>query len=124
MDVLNLLAIYVATGVTWIWRICGFIALGLGAWAVVDTLMRPAQYFPAAGKRSKGFWIGINAAGLAAVLMMGFSSMFGLIAVTANAVYLTDVRPALQLLAPVNVRSRTRVVRNNNNPDDSFGWRR
>ena len=123
MNALNLVAYYVALGVSWIWTACGVMAALLGAWALVDTLMRPAQYFPAAGKRSKGFWLGVNAIGLAVVLVTGFASMLGLLGVVANAVYLADVRPALAVLTPVKVRSRMRVVRDEG-PEDRYGWRR
>ena len=123
MDVLNLVAYYLALGVTWTWRLSGVVAVGLGAWALVDALLRPAGLFPAAGKRSKGFWIGVNAIGVAVVLVTGFASMLGLLGVVVNAVYLADVRPALRALAPVKVRSRMRVVRDDG-PDDRYGWRR
>ena len=123
MIVLNLIAYYTALGVSWIWLACGVIAVLLGVWALIDALSRPAEHYVAAGRRSKGFWIGVNAVGLAVVLITGFASMLGLLGVIANAVYLADVRPALQLLAPVKVRSQMRVVRGDR-PDEQRGWRR
>ncbi|WP_454924882.1 DUF2516 family protein [Actinomyces gerencseriae] len=99
---------YLALAVTWIWRLAQVVAVVLGAWALVSTLRRPDQHFVAADKRTKGFWLAVNAAGLLVVVLMGMSSMFGLLGVVANAVYLADVRPALDYYKPVRVRVRIR----------------
>lgn len=99
---------YLALAVTWIWRLAQVVAVVLGAWALVSTLRRPDQHFVAADKRTKGFWLAVNAAGLLVVVLMGMSSMFGLLGVVANAVYLADVRPALDYYRPVRVRVRIR----------------
>lgn len=99
---------YLALAVTWIWRLAQVVAVVLGAWALVSTLRRPDQHFVAADKRTKGFWLAVNAAGLLVVVLMGMSSMFGLLGVVANAVYLADVRPALNYYRPVRVRVRIR----------------
>ena len=99
----------------------------MAVWAFLDTLRRPAEHFAAADKRSKGFWLGVNAFGLAvflfylypliqtlrALLTLGVAASGGfgmlmLLAVVANAVYLADVRPALNYYKPVQVRSRIR----------------
>ncbi|WP_147681021.1 DUF2516 family protein [Actinomyces ruminicola] len=108
MDILVLLAYYLAQAVFWIWRLAQLTAVVLGAWALIDTLTHDAAHFVAAGKRTKGFWVGVNAAGIVVVLLMGASSMVGLLGVVANAVYLADVRPALRYYAPVRVRSSIR----------------
>ena len=105
MTALILTAYYLAVAVRWTWILAGFCAIGLGAWALIDTLRRPAQNFIAA---DKGFWLAVNAAGLLVVVLMGMSSMFGLLGVVANAVYLADVRPALNYYRPVRVRVRIR----------------
>ena len=99
---------YLALAVTWIWRLAQVVAVVLGAWALVSTLRRPDQHFVAADKRTKGFWLAVNAAGLLVVVLMGMSSMFGLLGVVANAVYLADVRPALNYYKPVRMRVRIR----------------
>lgn len=99
---------YLALAVTWIWRLAQVVAVVLGAWALVSTLRRPDQHFVAADKRTKGFWLAVNAAGLLVVVLIGMSSMFGLLGVVANAVYLADVRPALDYYKPVRVRVRIR----------------
>ena len=102
---------YLALAVTWIWRLAQVVAVVLGAWALVSTLRRPDQHFVAADKRTKGFWLAVNAAGLLVVVLMGMSSMFGLLGVVANAVYLADVRPALNYYRPVRMRVRVRIRR-------------
>ncbi len=81
------------------------VAFGLEAYALVDALRHGSQAYPAAGKRTKAFWVAI----LAVAAAIGFISLpFGgaprynvlgflsLIAIVAAAVYLTDVRPAVQ----------------------------
>ncbi|WP_136193973.1 DUF2516 family protein [Actinomyces procaprae] len=108
MEILGLVAYYLALAVGLIWRLAQLTAVVLGAWALIDTLTRDASHFIAAGKRTKGFWVGVNAAGIVVVLLMGASSMVGLLGVVANAVYLADVRPALRYYAPVRVRSSIR----------------
>ncbi|PHP53020.1 DUF2516 family protein [Actinomyces ruminis] len=112
MDILVLIASYLAQAVSWIWRAAQFTAVGLGIWALIDTLTHDPSHFIAAGKRTKGFWLGANAAGVAVVLLMGATSMLGLLGVVANAVYLADVRPALRYYAPVRVRSSIRFPGN------------
>lgn len=120
MTALYVTAGYVSLAVYWAWRLAQLIAVGLGVWALVDSLRHPAQYYLASGKRTKGFWVGVNAAGLAVAALMGWASMLGLLGVAANAVYLADVRPALQYLHPVRVRSQIRRPGDNG----TSGWRR
>ncbi|WP_366180966.1 DUF2516 family protein [Actinomyces timonensis] len=84
------------------------VGLGMGLWAILDACGYRPDHYVAAGKRSKAFWMGVNAAGFAVVLLMGGMSMFGLLGMVANAVYLADVRPALQVYRPIRVRSRIR----------------
>ncbi|WP_244671525.1 DUF2516 family protein [Actinomyces succiniciruminis] len=108
MHILGLVAYYLSLAVGLIWRLAQLTAVGLGVWAFIDTLTHDPSHFIAAGKRTKGFWLGVNAAGVAVVLLMGPTSMLGLLGVVANAVYLADVRPALQYYSPVRVRSSIR----------------
>lgn len=107
MSALAVVAAYVVQVVYWTWIVFQGAAVLMGVWALVDCLTRDPQHFLAAGKRTKGFWLGVNAAGLAVVLVLSVSSL-GLLAVVANAVYLADVRPALAFYKPVRVRSRVR----------------
>ncbi|UJP41488.1 DUF2516 family protein [Cellulomonas palmilytica] len=72
----------------------------LCVWALVDLLRRPASAFPAAGKRTKNFWLLIvGAATFLAFLGMPplqIMPMFvGLLCAVAAIVYLVDVKPAV-----------------------------
>lgn len=77
--------------------VLGIAAFAMEVFALVDALRRRPQAFVAAGKRTKGFWTAILvvAALLGFVVMLNPLGIFGLIAVVAAAVYLADVRPAL-----------------------------
>lgn len=120
MHTLGFVAYYLSLAVGLIWRLAQFTAVGLGVWAIIDTLTHDPSHFIAAGKRTKGFWLGVNAVGVAVVLLMGATSMLGLLGVVANAVYLADVRPALRYYSPVRVRS---TIRFPGNGRDSRGGR-
>jgi hypothetical protein len=72
-------------------------ALALTVWAFVDSLIRPAAGFVAAGKLTKPGWAVIT--GLAAVIIFlskNPMTFLGLPAVIAAVVYLVDVRPAVR----------------------------
>ena len=74
-----------------------FISLVMGVWALIDSLMRPAEHYAAAGKNTKRFWNLVNAVGTVVVGLLGAASMFGLLGVVASAVYLVDVRPGMRI---------------------------
>nr|WP_297991304.1 DUF2516 family protein [uncultured Actinomyces sp.] len=109
MSVLYAVSFFLSEAVRWSWIAAQAVSIVMGIWALVDSLMRPAEYYAAAGKSTKRFWNVVNAAGTAVVGLLGAASMFGLLGVVASAVYLVDVRPALQALAPVKVRSSIRI---------------
>ncbi|WP_268535531.1 DUF2516 family protein [Cellulomonas sp. CW35] len=71
----------------------------LCVWALVDLLRRPASAFPAAGKRTKNFWLVIVgvATFLAFLAMPPLQLMpfLGLLSAVAAIVYLVDVKPAV-----------------------------
>ncbi len=121
MTTLALIAYYSRWMFVWTYQAAQIGAVVLGVWALVDSLIRPANLFVAADKRTKGFWIAVNAAGVAVAGLMGWQSMFGLLGFVANGVYLADVRPALIALSPVRVRSRIRRPGDHGGP---FGGRR
>lgn len=108
MNVLATLAMYTQLLVHWAYLALQWAAILVGVLAFIDVIRRPAEHFVAAGKRTKGFWLGVNAAGFLVVLLLGAGSMLGLLGFVANAVYLADVRPALDYYKPVRVRSRVR----------------
>ena len=101
-------ASYLSHAVMWIWHVAQLCAVGLGVWALIDTVRRSDQHFIAADKRTKRFWLAVNAVGVLVVAFSGLTSFFGLLGVVANAVYLADVRPALNYYRPVRVRVRIR----------------
>ena len=109
VSVLLQVAVFLAAAVKWTWLAAQVVAILMGVWALIDSLMRPAEYYAAAGKSTKRFWNVVNAVGTAVVGLLGAASMLGLLGVVASAVYLVDVRPALQALAPVRVRSSIRI---------------
>ncbi|MBF0697944.1 MULTISPECIES: DUF2516 family protein [Actinomyces] len=109
MSVLYTIAVVLQEAVVWAWRLAQVAGLVMGVWALIDSALRSPSHYVAAGKRTKGFWLGVNAAGLGVVALMGAASMLGLLGVVANAVYLADVRPALRYYAPVRVRSSIRI---------------
>ncbi|AYD90744.1 DUF2516 family protein [Actinomyces sp. 2119] len=102
-------AIYLDQAVLWAWRLSQLVAVLLGVWALIDALMRDSSHFVAAGKRTKGFWVGLTAAGTVLAYFTAPTSLLGLLGVVASAVYLADVRPALRLYTPVRVRSSIRI---------------
>ncbi len=71
----------------------------LCVWALVDLLRRPASAFPAAGKRTKNFWLAI--VGVAtffaflALPPLQLLPFLGLLSAVAAIVYLVDVKPAV-----------------------------
>ena len=123
MSVLYAVSFFLSEAVRWSWIAAQFISLVMGVWALIDSLMRPAEHYAAAGKNTKRFWNLVNAVAavvgtflayeaVLAVYVAGVStgmSFIGLLTVVASAVYLVDVRPALQALAPVRVRSSIRI---------------
>ncbi|PRY11123.1 uncharacterized protein DUF2516 [Kineococcus rhizosphaerae] len=77
----------------------GVLAFGLGVWALVDCLRRPAAAFVAAGKRTKTFWLVVVAVATAiGFISLPFANLglLGILAVVGAAVYLADVRPAVR----------------------------
>jgi hypothetical protein len=73
-----------------------YAALALTAWAFVDSLIRPAAGFVAAGKLTKPAWAAITGVSIAVIWYLGPMSFLGLPAIIAAVVYLVDVRPAVR----------------------------
>jgi hypothetical protein len=71
-------------------------AVAVEVFALVDAARHRPDAYPAAGKRTKVFWVAI----LAVATLVGFVSsplgMLGILAFVGAAVYLADVRPALR----------------------------
>lgn len=88
-----------------IYFLLALVALGLEVWAFFDCLRHKANAFEAVSKRTKTFWLALTGGALAIGLLsivgggggfFGPLGLFGLAAVTAAAVYLADVRPAVK----------------------------
>jgi hypothetical protein len=80
-----------------IYLVVFYATLALAVWAFVDSLIRPAAGFVAAGKLSKPGWMAITGIALLVLLWMRNPlSFLGLPAVIASVVYLVDVRPAVK----------------------------
>jgi hypothetical protein len=71
-------------------------ALGLGGWAVVDALVRPAPAYVAAGKLTKPAWAAITGVAVLLLLVSRPLGFLWLPALVAAIVYLVDVRPAVR----------------------------
>jgi Protein of unknown function (DUF2516) len=88
----------------WIVDLIWFIELGIGVFAFVDTLRHRKDAFVAAGKRTKGLWLGITGMALLLILLaypfqnagrLDPLNLLVIVAVVASSVYLADVRPAV-----------------------------
>ena len=122
MSVLYAVSFFLSEAVRWSWIAAQAVSFVMGVWALIDSLMRPAEHYAAAGKNTKRFWNLVNAVGTVVVGLLGAASMFGLLGVVASAVYLVDVRPALQALAPVRVRSSIRIPGRASQRRPGRGW--
>lgn len=80
--------------------VLGVAAFILMAWALIDCLRTRPDAFPAAGKRTKTFWLLMTgvATAIGFVSMYAPLNIFNLAAVVAAAVYHTDVKPAVRSL--------------------------
>ena len=61
-------------------------------WAIADCATRPSDAFPAAGKRTRPFWLALTGAAAVTVLVNPLG-IFGLGGLVVALVYLLDVRP-------------------------------
>ena len=68
----------------------------MGLFAFIDSMIRPASAYVAAGKLTKLAWAAIVGLSTVVLLYVGALSLFGLPAIVAVIVYLVDVRPALR----------------------------
>ncbi|MGC5585462.1 DUF2516 family protein [Ornithinimicrobium sp. W1665] len=67
-------------------------------WALIDAARTRPDAFPAAGKRTKTFWLLLTGGATAIGFIFMFSpfNLFNLAAIVAAGVYHADVRPALR----------------------------
>src|SRR4051794_11369281 len=87
---LALLQHWIVLGLSWA-------ALGIELYALVDCVRRRADAFPAAGKRTKQFWLLVTGVAVlfGIVAVGGFPGLLAIVAIVAAGVYLADVKPAL-----------------------------
>jgi hypothetical protein len=72
------------------------ILLGVKAFALVDCLRRPADYFPVIGRQSKILWVALTAVSLLAGLAPNLTmSIFGIAGTVIALIYLFDIRPKM-----------------------------
>ena len=81
----------------WIVLALSVVALGVEVYAFIDCVRRRPDAFPAAGKRTKSFWLIVTVIAmlLGIVSLGGLPGLLGIVAVIAAGVYLADVKPAL-----------------------------
>jgi hypothetical protein len=79
-------------------NLLSFAAFLLIVFAFIDSAIRPAQAYVAAGKQTKNMWMIILGVASAAVFLLGSGlfSLFTIVGVIAALVYLLDVRPAVK----------------------------
>lgn len=81
------------------YRALGLATLVMAVWALSDAARRKPAVFDAAGKRTKGFWLGLTggaaAVGLLGTLSPGVLLPFTLAGLVAASVYLADVKPSI-----------------------------
>jgi Protein of unknown function (DUF2516) len=79
-------------------NLLSFAAFLLIVFAFIDSAIRPAQAYVAAGKQTKNLWMIILGVAAAAVFLLGggIFSLFTIIGVIAAIVYMVDVRPAVR----------------------------
>lgn len=79
-------------------QVLGIAALAMQVFAFVDAARFREDAYRAAGKMTKSRWLVILGIAMAIgfIFVLNVFNMFSLIAIVAAAVYLADVRPALQ----------------------------
>lgn len=96
------LAVVFADDVTRVLNLLVTIALvAIEGYALINCLTQRADAFPVVGSLSKNAWLGILLAALLVTATCGFIfrdtiSIFSFAAITAAAIYVLDVRPALR----------------------------
>jgi len=81
------------------WIVVGLsvVALGVEVYAFVDCLRRRPDAFPAAGKRTKAFWLLLTGVSvlIGVLALSAVPGLLAIVAIVAAGVYLADVKPAL-----------------------------
>jgi len=85
----------------WVQIVIAIVLVVIEVVALIDCMTRRADAFPVVGSLSKNAWLGILAAsvlvGVGCGIFLGQTlSIFAFAAITAAAIYMLDVRPALR----------------------------
>lgn len=64
-------------------------------WALADCATRPKDAFPAAGRRTRSFWLLLTGAAALTGMVMAPLGIFGLVGLVIALVYLLDVKPRI-----------------------------
>jgi hypothetical protein len=72
------------------------VVLVVELFAFINCLTQRADAFPAVGAIPKGGWLALTGGAIIFTLLLGWTSIFGMIAVAAALIFLLDVRPALR----------------------------
>ncbi|MCS6712158.1 DUF2516 family protein [Brachybacterium sp. EF45031] len=86
--------------------------VALQVWALIEALRFRADAYPAADRRTKGFWSGLTALALVLgvlslpVVPVATGGLFLVIGALITGVFLTDVRPALRTVLDRAERNR------------------
>ncbi len=82
----------------WLTLALGLVAFAVEIFALVDAVRQREDAYPAASKRTKRFWVIVLAvaAALGYISIGNLPGLIGIVGFVAAAVYLADVRPALQ----------------------------
>jgi hypothetical protein len=77
-------------------QILWVILLGVKAFALVDCIRRPADYFPFIGRQTKVLWLALTAVSLLTGLSEQLTlSIFGIAGTVISLIYLLDIRPKM-----------------------------
>jgi Protein of unknown function (DUF2516) len=80
----------------WFQLTLNVVILVIELFAFVNCATQRADAFSTVSSISKGGWLALTGGALLFTLLLGFFSLFGMIAVAAALVYLLDIRPALR----------------------------
>lgn len=104
-----MLAYVSSTGVNLLLLAITLFTFVLKVFALGDAALRPAAAFPAAGKLTKTWWLGLTAgAFVVALLPLSPLHLLNIVGDVIAIVYLVDVRPALRDLGPGGAIRRSR----------------
>jgi uncharacterized membrane protein YidH (DUF202 family) len=79
--------------VTWALNL---IFIGMAVFALVDSIRRPQQAFPAVDRQTKTTWMALLGVSAAVIFIFGAINLLGILAVVVTMFYFVDVRPRVQ----------------------------